>query len=208
MSEPETSQPAQRNRRGGTGGLVSWILLTLATGALLAGLLGSATPRIRLLGIFPFAEGAVIAAAALFLKTRFRLTSPRASVVWILLLAMGVAAGTTCCSWQLWKRHLTREHAETQARIDRFLQDADEEARTRIRRENLDIFRERVTFSAYLGHRLEAFARRLGRPQGWDSPVPELVFGFELLLALIGAAVVLHQDPIQAAPPRRKSLEE
>lgn len=193
MSESDTPASTELSDLGQFRSLALWMLTTLAAGVLLALLLGSTTPRIRLLGIYPLAIGAFVAFGALGLMVKFELKISNYSFSWMILLAMAVLAGSTLWSWNLWKKQLTQEHAVALARMSGILRDVDPEQQELIRRENLMKFRETVTFSAYLSNRLETFSKQLGRKNVWDSTVPEVIFGFELFLSIVGAWIVIHQ---------------
>jgi hypothetical protein len=193
VSNSDTTEPTEQPAAGHRRSLVLWLLITLVAGALLALLLGSATPRIRLLGIYPLAIGAFVAFGALGLLAKFDLKLDKILCGWIVLLAIAVVAGSTAWSWQIWKTQLTRDHAIAQERMSMILKDIDPDQQALIRRENMLKFRETITFPAYLSDRLKALVDQIGRKNVWGSPVPEIIFGVELFLALVGAWVVVLQ---------------
>ncbi|HUG18680.1 MAG TPA: hypothetical protein VMM56_06850 [Planctomycetaceae bacterium] len=197
MSESDTPASTEQSASEQFRSLALWILTTLAAGVLLALLLGSATPRIRLLGIYPLAIGAFVAFGALGLMVKFELNISKLSFSWMILLAMAVVAGSTCWSWSLWENKLSQEFASeysrSKSRMDFILKEIDPAEQEKLHREHLLRFRESVTFQAYLSDRLKAFSEQLGRKNVWDRPIPEVIFGFELLLTLVGAWIVILQ---------------
>lgn len=186
MTQPPTP-PGPNSRRAAA----LWRLATLAVGGLLAFLLGSATPRVRLIGIYPLALGACVAWCGVQLRERMSLEVTRAAAVWIVLLAAVVHAGSGVQSWRIWKQGLLREHAGQMAQMQRMLKDAAPEFRERAQRDIALARRHALEFRTYLSQRLGQFAQQIGRREVWGSPVPEAVFGFEMFLAGIGALVTV-----------------
>jgi hypothetical protein len=197
VSNSDTTEPTEQAVPGQLRSLVLWLLITLAAGALLALLSGSATPRIRLLGIYPLALGALIAFGALGLLAKFDLKLDKILFGWIILLAMTVAAGSTAWSWQIWKKQVTeefaREYPKAQAKLEFILKEIDPVEQEKLHLEHLLRFHNSIRFASYLSDRLRSFSERLGRKNVWDPPVPEVMFCLELFLALVGAWVVALQ---------------
>ena len=187
-SETATQPPHERVSTNSFSNICLWLLVTLVGAALLAFMAGSATPRVRLLLLFPLAMGAVVAAASLSLLSSFHLDKRGWMTGWILLLAIGVPAGTTWQAWRLWKHDLRDERVAFMQQINRMMDNAaDPEAAQQQRRQMMLAFAEQTSFTAYLSHRLDAFSRQVGRERVWDPPVPELLFTLEMFVSAVAA---------------------
>lgn len=190
MSSPEAATEDLRGRNSPPN-VCLWLLVTLAGAILFAFLAGSANPRVKLLGLFPLALGALTAFLFVELLKLQGLSMRKSMIAWIMLLSFIVPAGATYRSSRDWhdqhwndRKGFLGENAYRD-----FLEMHDEQNRD----ERYDYMLElesKTSFRAYLSHRLEAFSNQLGREYVWDSPVPEAVFGIEQLLAALGAFVV------------------
>ncbi len=168
-----------------------WVLLTLALAALLAAGIGSATPRLRLLGLFPLCLGAITAFCGYWLVETLRLELSRTMGVWVLLLAAAILAGSNVQSWRVWRTATLRDQISIRRQMEDLLKDVPAEERDELFRNHARELAQRLTFASYLSSRLEAFARQIGRREVWAPPVPEILFAAEIALAAIGALIVL-----------------
>jgi hypothetical protein len=180
--EPDRNSPPR---------LLVWLAATLAAAAGLAWLAGSATPRVRLIAIFPLCLGLCTAYLAMWLMIPLKLKISDGLTAWIVLLAVLAALGSSFQSWQIWRRDLIREHAAVQQQIGAVLKDLPAGQRAQVLRDNARQLTERTSLQEYLSDRLLAFAQRVGRRQVWDAPVPEIIFGGELFLAAAGAYIMV-----------------
>lgn len=188
---PPTPPPVEETAPNKLSSLIAWFAATLASAAALAWLMGSATPRIRLIAIYPLCLGVAAAYLSMALMIPLKLIITRGLTLWILLIAILMTSASNYQSWRVWKQKLTREHAATQRQIAAILKDVPAEERNKTLRNNARKLLERATFDVYLSERLLAFAQQAGRRQVWDPPVPEIVFGFELFLAALGAYIMV-----------------
>ena len=97
MSESDVSKAEpQRPAEGGSlRSLLFWFVLTLLGSFLLAWLLGKASARIKLLGLFPIAVGVLTAGLSLELLKQWGLELRKPQIAWIGLLAILVSAGAS-----------------------------------------------------------------------------------------------------------------
>jgi len=163
-----------------------WIPITLLGALVVGGLFGFATPRIKLLLLFPLGLGILTGVLAVAVANYFQLNVSKGMIVWMILFGALTFEGATRMAVYQWSQKATR-----------FLQfqfpvtddDLDAESR-RTLQEFKDRSRKSRTYQEFLSHRLTAFAKQVGREQVWSSPVPEMIYGSELFLAAIGAGFV------------------
>jgi hypothetical protein len=187
MSSPDAATD-ERPAKNSPPTVCLWLVATLAGAILLAFLAGSATPRVRLLVLFPLAIGALVAFAALSLLEMLDLHLSGWMLGWIVLLAAGVPAGSAVQSWRLWRSELQEQRAGFMQQVHRMMANAaDPKQAAEERRKLMRAFEEKTSFPVYLSHRLAAFSRQAGRREVWDPPIPELLFAFELVVAAIAA---------------------
>jgi cytochrome c556 len=191
--------------------VAAWCAATLVAGGLLAFVMGSATPRIRLIGIYPLALGAFAAAGCIWLLGQMKLTITPATAAWIVAIAAAVHVGSTVQSWRIWKDALIREHAGSMGRMNQMLKDAEPEFRQETMRAMALRLRVATELQAYLSQRLEVLSRALNRNAVWDSPVPQFLFTAEICVAGIAALVTIlasAQSGPWSPPPADPPEEE
>lgn len=190
MSSPETATD-QLPERNSPPNVRLWLLVTLAGAILFAFLAGLANPRVKLLGLFPLALGALTAFLSVELLKLQGLSLRKFMMAWVMLLSVIVPAGATYRSSRDWHDQYWDERKGFlgENAYQDFLEMHDEKYRDE-RYDYMLVLESKTSFQAYLSHRLEAFSNQLGREYVWDSPVPEAVFGIEQLLAALGAFVV------------------
>jgi|GEM_PF-2564172 len=199
--------------------LLLWLVIGAVVLAVAALAGGHAPPRIRLLGLFLIAWGAIGGWGLGSLARLLRLHFPgRVAVLGFLLLL----AGQVGLAWESYRVYSQGPLKEVRLLQEQFRNDPsrafvqqfreqqsqaaadDEEAAEmqrrfeaelerveRIRNEKLDEIRSRATFRAYLAHRVEAFG-------GWPAPWPALFWGMEALAGSILGAWIASR--MAAAP--------
>ena len=209
MNDP-VSENREMTTEPKTGSALAWFLATLLAGIVLSFLLGSATPRIRLNGLFPLIVGGLCAFGSLALLDKFNLKISRLKTLWILILAVDVFVGSSLEAYYLWRTDLEEAHAASTTRIEQMLRGAPPEKREKILRDNAAALQNKLTFRIYLSQRLDSVACKFGRREAWDPPVPEIVYACELVLAFVGALLVLvrrQPDTSQVDPTRSQFAE-
>jgi hypothetical protein len=187
MSSPEAATDELRGKYSPQN-VCLWLLVTLAGAIVLAFLAGSATPRVRLLVLFPLAMGALVALGCLSLLAQMEMELSGWMMGWIVLLAAAVPAGSSVQAWRLWRSGLQEQRAAFMQQVNRMVENAaDPEQAETERRKLRQAFAEKTSFPAYLSHRLEAFSRQMRRREVWAAPLPEMLFAFELVVSAIAA---------------------
>lgn len=190
MSSPEAATD-ELGGKNSPPNVCLWLLVTLAGAVVLAFLAGSATPRVRLLVLFPLAMGALVALGCLSLLTMMQLELSGWMMGWIILLAAAVPAGASVQAWRLWRSGLQEQRAAFMQQVNRMVENASDPEQAGAERSKLrQAFAEKTSFPVYLSHRLESFSRQMGRREVWAPPLPEMLFAFELVVSAIAALFV------------------
>lgn len=190
MSSPEAASDELRGKNSSPSVLL-WLLATLSGSILLAWIFGKADPRIKLLGLFPLALGALTAFLSVELLRRQNLFLRKPMIAWMTAMALIVSAGATYQSSRDWHDEIWEDRKGVIG--ENAYQDYVEMRAGNERDERFEYFQtleSKTSFEAYLSHRLKAFSEQLGREYVWDSPVPEVAFGIEQLLAASGGLIV------------------
>jgi hypothetical protein len=181
-----------------------WLAAVLITGAV-GGLVASiAPPRLRLIGLFAIALGAVLGWLAGRLALTLRMPSRRVAVLGGLLTGATGCIVATILHWQAFSRELkaAEKPSAGQALVARMLQAAEQNAPTDPESQAalaefrssaaraLDERRNHRSFRGYLSHRIASL--------GLTGVLPAALWGIEVLLA--GAAGALVIRPVANRP--------
>ena len=176
-----------------------WLIAVLVSGAA-GGLVASiAPPRLRLIGLFAVALGAVLGWLAGRLALKLRMSSRRVATAGGLLTSVTGCVVVTLLHWQSYARELQVADKPNagQAMIANMLKAAQENAPTDpeaqaamlefqgTAEKALDEARQRRTFRGYLAHRVASL--------GLTGVMPTALWGIEVLLAGVAGAVVIRQ---------------